>query len=140
MRLAILLIAVCCYADPINVVQKGVDNSGAHDVGPAVCQILADGGSQPTVLYFSAGTYYCASSEPNTNNEECIKVWASVHFAGDGVCKTIYKGDANSTAMAILGFFNPGQIYSYEDDPGFAAAPAAVGTEGICRAFCQDSA
>jgi hypothetical protein len=142
MKAVLLLCAalVSGYSQPINVVAKGVDNTGATDIGPAIRQILSSLGGKPAVLYFPQGTYYCGSSEPNTNNEECVKVKASVHFMGDGVGKTIFRSDQHSTAMSILAFFNPAaHIYTYEDDPGFAAAPAGVGTITVALATHSDA-
>jgi len=108
----------------VNMVQKGIDNSGATDVSSAVQKLVNALGSYPAALYFPAGTYYFKGTR---GSEECVRIATSgMQVYGDGAGRTIFKTDASSGCMATLGFFALPQDYSYENDTGYGVRASSA--------------
>src|SRR5215472_17385362 len=108
----------------VNMVQKGIDNSGATDVSSAVQKLVNALGSYPAALYFPAGTYYFKGTR---GSEECVRIATSgMQVYGDGAGRTIFKTDASSGCMATLGFFALPQDYSYENDTGYGVKASSA--------------
>jgi hypothetical protein len=122
---ALILFCASLVAQPtVNMLQKGIDNSGATDVSSAVQKLVNALGPYPAALYFPAGTYYFRGTR---GSEECVRIATSgMQVYGDGAGRTIFKTDTSSGCMATLGFFALPQDYSYEDDIGYGVRASSA--------------